>query len=76
MKIYIILKNNEEEYEDYDDWIEEIYENKESAENRFIELVKTNKYKEDRIIRKARYNEDIGAYRLEEHKLIKEREEK
>ena len=31
MNIYIIFKNNEEEYEDYDDWIEEIYESKERA---------------------------------------------
>lgn len=76
MKIYVIFKNNEEGYEDYYDWIEEIYENKERAEKRFIEPVKTNHYKEDRTIRKAKYNTNIGAYRLEEHELIKEREEK
>lgn len=76
MKIYVIFKNNEEEYEDYDDWIEEVYESKERAEKRFIELVKTNCYKKDRMIRKAKYDENIGAYRLEEHEVIKEREEK
>ena len=72
MKIYIIFRNNEEEYEDYDEWIEEVYESKERAEKRFIELVKTNQYKRDRMIKKAKYDENIGAYRLEEHELIKE----
>ena len=43
---------------------------------RFIELVKTNCYKKDRRIRKAKYDENIGAYRLEEHELIKESEGK
>ena len=70
MKVYIIIKNNEEEYDDYADWIEEIYLDKAKAENRFIELVKSNKYKHDRTIRKARYDEAIGAYRLEEHDII------
>ena len=70
MKIYIIFKNNEEEYDDYNDWIEEIYESKERAEKRFIELVKTNYYTIDRMIKKAKYDKDIGAYRLEEHELI------
>lgn len=76
MKIYVILKSNEEEFEDYDDWIEEVYESKEIAEKRFIELIKTNQYKKDRMIKKAKYDENIGAYRLEEHELIREREEK
>lgn len=70
MNVYIIFKNNEEEYEDYVDWIEEIYINKEKAEKRFIELIKTNQYKENRRIRKARYNINIGAYRIEENKII------
>ena len=69
MDVYVIFENNEEEYEDYFDWIEEIYINKEKAEERFIELIKTNKYKEDRRIMKARYDTDIGAYRLEKHKI-------
>lgn len=69
MNVYIIFKNNEEEYEDYFDWIEEIYINKEKAEKRFIELIKTNYYIKDTRIRKARYDENIGAYRLEKHKI-------
>lgn len=72
-KIYIIFKNNEEEYEDYSDWIIEIYKNKERAENRFVELVKTNQYKKDRAIRKVKYNENIGAYRIEEHEIESEK---
>ncbi len=71
-KIYIIFKNNEEEYDDYSDWIIEIYKDKEKAEKRFVELVKTNQYKKDRAIRKAKYNEDIGAYRIEEHEIENE----
>ena len=35
-----------------------------------IELVKTNHYKEDRTIRDVKYNENIGAYRIEEHEII------
>jgi len=70
MKVYIIIKNNEEEYDDYYEWIEEAYANKDKAERRFIELVKANHYKEDRMIRKAKYDENIGAYRLEEHEVI------
>ena len=71
-KIYIIFKNNEEEYDDYADWIIEIYKDKERAEKRFVELVKTNQYKKDRVIRRAKYNEDIGAYRIEEHEIENE----
>mgnify|MGYP007089392815 CR=1 FL=1 len=71
-KIYIIFKNNEEEYDDYSDWITEIYKDKERAEKRFVELVKTNQYKKDRTIRKVKYNEDIGAYRIEEHEIENE----
>lgn len=71
-KIYIIFKNNEEEYDDYSDWIIEIYKDKEKAENRFVELVKTNQYKKDRAIKSAKYNEDIGAYRIEEHEIENE----
>jgi hypothetical protein len=67
MKIYIIFKNNEEEYDDYCDWITEIHLDKEKAEKRFVELIKTNHYKKDRIIRNVKYNENIGAYRIEEH---------
>ena len=74
-KIYIIFKNNEEEYDDYSDWIIEIYKDKEKAENRFVELVKTNQYKKDRAIKSAKYNEDIGAYRIEEHEIEKETSE-
>ena len=70
MKIYIIFKNNEGEYDDYQDWIIETYKDKEKAEKRFIELVKTNHYKEDRTIRDVKYNENIGAYRIEEHEII------
>ena len=70
MKVYIIIKNNEEEYDDYDEWIYEIYSNKEKTENRFIELVRNNKYKCDRNIKKAKYSDNIGAYRLEEHNII------
>lgn len=69
MKLYIIFKNNEEEYDDYQDWIFEIYKSKEKAEQRFIELVKSNHYAKDRKIRKTKYNEDIGAYRIEEHEM-------
>ena len=69
MKLYIIFKNNEEEYEDYNDWIFEIYKSKEKAEQRFIELVKPNHYEEDREISKTIYNEGIGAYRIEEHEM-------
>lgn len=72
-KIYIIFKNNEEEYDDYSDWIIEIYKDKEKAENRFVELVKTNQYKKDRAIKSAKYNEDIGAYRIEEHEIESEK---
>lgn len=74
-KIYIIFKNNEEEYDDYSDWIIEIYKDKEKAENRFVELVKTNQYKKDRAIKSAKYNEDIGAYRIEEHEIENETSE-
>lgn len=72
-KIYIIFKNNEEEYDDYSDWIIEIYKDKERAENRFVKLVKTNQYKKDRAIGKAKYNENIGAYRIEEHEIESEK---
>ena len=71
-KIYIIFKNNEEEYDDYSDWIIEIYKDKERAEKRFVELVKTNQYKKDRAIKSAKYNEDLGAYRIEEHEIENE----
>lgn len=74
-KIYIIFKNNEEEYDDYSDWIIEIYKDKEKAEKRFVELVKTNQYKKDRAIKSAKYNEDIGAYRIEEHEIESEESE-
>ena len=70
MKIYIIFENNVGEYDDYQDWIIETYKDKEKAEKRFIELVKTNHYKEDRTIRDVKYNENIGAYRIEEHEII------
>ena len=78
MKVYVIIKNNEEEYEDYFEWIEEIYSNKEKAKIRFKELVVTNKYKRDRRVdvnkhikatREKRIN--VGAYRLEEHEVLK-----
>ena len=39
-KIYIIFKNNEEEYDDYSDWIIEIYKDKEKAENRAKDVTK------------------------------------
>lgn len=71
-KIYIIFKNNEEEYDDYSDWIIEIYKDKGKAEKRFVELVKTNQYKKDRAIKSAKYNENIGAYRIEEHEIENE----
>lgn len=48
---------------------------KEKAENRFVELVKTNQYKKDRAIKSAKYNEDIGAYRIEEHEIENETSE-
>ena len=70
MNAYIIIKNNEEEYEDYYEYILEIYINKEKAQRRFMELIKKNKEKEDRRIRRARYNENVGAYRLEEREII------
>ena len=47
-----------------------IYKDKEKAEKRFIELIKTNHYKKDRMIRKARYSKDVGAYRIEEHEVV------
>lgn len=79
MRVYIIIENNEQEYEDYDEWVYEIYIDKEKAENRFIELVKTNAYIKDRTISLKKYYKDveewglvnIGAYRLEEHEVIK-----
>lgn len=73
MEIYVIIKNDEEEYEDYTEWIEEIYSNKEKAEKRFLELIAKNKYKKDRKINMSKYYEEcenIGAYRLEKHTLI------
>lgn len=86
MKIYIIFKNNEETYEDYYEWILEVNENKERAKKRFLELIKTNKSKKDRkeinIEEYLKEQQDyrrlnnIGAYRLEEHELIKESEKK
>ena len=72
MNVYIIFENNEEEYEDYCDWIKEIYINKEKAEKRYIELIKTNYYIKDTRIRKARYDQNVGAYRLEKHMIIDE----
>lgn len=86
MKIYIIFKNNEETYEDYYEWILEVNENKERAKKRFLELIKTNKSKKNRkeinIEEYLKEQQDytrtnnVGAYRLEEHELIKESEEK
>lgn len=78
MKIYIIFENNEEEYEDYIDWILEIYKEKEKAEKRFIELIKTNKHVKDREVNLEEHYKDIeencraniGAYRLEQHEII------
>lgn len=80
MKVYIIFKNNEEEYEDYTDWIEEIYIDKEKAEKRFIELVKTNQYVKDREVNLEEHYKNtekycgasinVGAYRLEQHEII------
>ena len=77
MKVYVIIENNEEEYEDYFEWIEEIYNNKEKAKTRFKELVATNKYKKDRRVDVNKHikatNEkhvNIGAYRLEEHEVL------
>lgn len=68
--IYIIFENNQEEYEDYFDWIKEIYFDKEKAKKRFFELIKTNRYTKDNKLKKVRYGRDIGAYRLEKHKII------
>jgi hypothetical protein len=78
MKIYIIFENNEEEYDDYIDWILEIYKEKEKAEKRFIELIKTNKHVKDREVNLEEHYKDteencranIGAYRLEQHEII------
>ena len=67
MKVYVIIENNEEEYEDYCEWIKEIYSNREKAEKRFIELLNINRKKK---LKRIRYNENIGQYRLEKHELI------
>ncbi len=78
MKVYIIFQNNEEELEDYCDWILGVYKDKEKAEKRFVELIKTNKYAKDRKVNlEEHYKEtekyvqsNIGAYRLEQHEII------
>jgi len=71
MYIYMIIKNNEEEYEDYDEWVSEVYINKQNAEKRFMQLIK--KYTR---IRTPKYNQNFGAYRLEKQKVLDYLEDK
>lgn len=78
MKVYIIFQNNEEDFEDYCDWILGVYKDKGKAEKRFVELIKTNKYTKDREVNLKEHYKDtekyvkfnIGAYRLEQHEII------
>lgn len=76
MKVYIIIENNLEDYDDYNEWIREVYLNKENAERTIVELVKNNYYKKDRIdniedfYKKQEVDGNVGAYRLEEHEVL------
>ena len=76
MKVYIIIENNLEDYDDYREWIKEVYSNKEKAEKRLVELVKNNHYKEDRIdniediYKEQEEDGNVGAYRLEDYEIL------
>lgn len=76
MKVYIIIENNLEDYDDYREWIEEVYSDKEKVEKRLIELVKNNHYKKDRLdniedfYKRQEVDGNVGAYRLEEHEVL------
>lgn len=70
IKSYIIIQNNEEEFEDYGEWIKEVYLDKNKAEKRFLELIRNNCSKEVNKIKKAKYDENIEAFRLEEYMVV------
>lgn len=81
MKVYIILKNNEEEYDDYSEWIYAVYNKKRKAEKSILELTQSNLCKKNRPKDIEEYyklakenlgwiNGNVGAYRLEEHEVI------
>lgn len=81
MKVYIIFENNEEEYDDYLEWIYAVYNEKRKAEETILKLTQTNRYKADRPKNIGEYYElvrrclgwvygNVGAYRLEEHEVI------
>lgn len=81
MKVYIIFKNNEEEYEDYSECIYAVYNEKRKAEETILELTQNNEYRADRPKDIGDYYElarrnlgwiygNVGAYRLEEHDVI------
>lgn len=81
MKVYIIFRNNEEEYDDYLEWIYAVYNEKRKAEEVILKLTQSNKYKADRPKDIKDYYElakrnfgwvygNVGAYRLEEHEVI------
>lgn len=76
MKVYIIIENNLEDYDDYREWIEEVYSDKEKVEKRLVELVKNNHCKKDRLdniedfYKRQEVDGNVGAYRLEEHEVL------
>lgn len=63
-KIYIVIEDNGEIYEDYDKWINKVFNSKEQAQK----FIKNSKSKEKRLCKKQPYR-DIHDFWLEEYEL-------
>lgn len=73
MKAYIIIENNGEEYDEYNEWISTVCLDKDKAIKTFDELVINSKWqppKKQRKFSKYYENGNNGFYRLEEHDII------
>ena len=49
MKVWIVIENNEQEYEDYREWVEAVFDSKEKAEIYVAEQIDYHEYNEDRF---------------------------
>ncbi len=63
-KIYIVFEDNGEAYEDYDKWIDKIFDTQEQAKR----YIKNSKGKEKRLCEKRPYH-DVHDFWLEEHEI-------
>lgn len=80
MKAYIIIENNGCEYDDYKEWIYEVYLDKNNAIKKFDELVVNSKWRPPKLKKEIQEeqkrfyqyydNGNNGFYRFEEHEII------